>query len=190
MLSLLSGLPTPPWEGALCLQSLERVPCAFVSDGSPMSRPLLVLCVNQGLSASFSLLSSTLDVRSQSIKGSQQKLKQTDPLICSHHTFYSFMTLIYLSLSARLDYGLHEGGMVYFAYPCDFTESGTNQISIFVDHRNTHVSVDQDDRAYFWSTDISLPCFNKRIYVFWLSTWSVSYRLCVLAPTVIMGAQF
>ena len=61
------------------------------------------------------------------------------------------MTLIYLSLSARLDYGLHEGGMVCFAYPYDFTEYGTNQISISVDHRNTQVSVDQDDRACFWS---------------------------------------
>ena len=114
------------------------------------------------------------------------KLKQRDPLIRSHHTFHSFMTLIYLSLSARLDYGSHEGTHSS-AYPCNFTESGTNQISVFVDHRNTQVSVDQDDRACFWSTDISLPCFNKRIYVFWLSTWSVSYRLCVLATTVIIG---
>lgn len=114
------------------------------------------------------------------------KLKPRDPLICSHHTFYSFVTLIDLSLSACLDYGLHEGTH-RFAYPCNFTESGTNQISVFVDHGNTQVSVDQDDRACFWSTDISLPCFNKRIYVFGLSTWSVSYRLCVLATTVIIG---
>ena len=136
-----------------------------MSNTSPVSRALLVLCVNQGISASFSLARSYHQLRTAS----------------------SFMTLIYLSLSARLDYGLHEGGMVCFAYPYDFTEYGTNQISISVDHRNTQVSVDQDDRACFWSTDISLPCFNKRIYVFWLSTWSVSYRLCVLAPTVIMG---
>ena len=142
MLTILPGLPRLPREGALCLQPLERVPCAFVSDTSPVSRVLLILCVNQGISASFSLARSYHQLRtarSQSIKGPQQKLKQTDPLICSHYTFYSFMTLIYLSLSARLDYGLHEGGMVCFAYPCNFTESGTNQISIFVDYRNTQV---------------------------------------------------
>ena len=34
---------------------LERAPCAFVSNESPVSRSLLVLCINQGISASFSL---------------------------------------------------------------------------------------------------------------------------------------
>jgi len=50
MLTLLPGLPRPPQEGALCLHPLERAPCAFVSDASPVSRALLVLCINQRIS--------------------------------------------------------------------------------------------------------------------------------------------
>ena len=37
------------------LHPLEKVPGAFVRDPSPMSRTLLVFCVNQGVSGSFSL---------------------------------------------------------------------------------------------------------------------------------------
>ena len=64
-------------EGPLCLHPLEGVPGAFVSDASPVSRALLVLCVSQGISASFSLLLSYLRLhttRFQSIKGPQHKL--------------------------------------------------------------------------------------------------------------------
>ena len=56
------------------LLRLERVPGAFVSDASPVSRALLVLCVNQGISASFSLLRSYRRLRTtrfRSIKGPQ-----------------------------------------------------------------------------------------------------------------------
>ena len=54
---------------------LERAPGAFVRDASPVSRTLLVLCVNQGVSASFSLsLSSRClwTAKSWSMKGPQQ----------------------------------------------------------------------------------------------------------------------
>ena len=53
---------------------LERAPGAFVRDASPVSRTLLVFCVNQGVSASFSLsLYRCLGtVRCRSIKGPQQ----------------------------------------------------------------------------------------------------------------------
>ena len=53
---------------------LERAPGAFVRDTSPVSRTLLVFCVNQGVSASFSLsLYRCLGtVRCRSIKGPQQ----------------------------------------------------------------------------------------------------------------------
>ena len=54
---------------------LERVPGAFVRDASPVSRTLLVFCVNQGVSAffSFSLSYGCLwTTRSWSIKGPQQ----------------------------------------------------------------------------------------------------------------------
>ena len=44
MLTFLPRFLRPPW----------RAPGAFVSDASPVSRTLLVLCVNQGISA-FSL---------------------------------------------------------------------------------------------------------------------------------------
>ena len=53
MLTLLPGLLRPSQEGTLCLHRLERVPGAFVSDASPVSRALLVFCVNQGISASL-----------------------------------------------------------------------------------------------------------------------------------------
>ena len=43
-------------EGALCLRSIKRAPVASVNRASPMSGALLAFCVNQGISASFSLL--------------------------------------------------------------------------------------------------------------------------------------
>ena len=58
-------VPSPPWGGTWCI----------VSDASPVSRALLVLCVNQGISASFSLLLSYRWLRTtrfRSIKGPQQ----------------------------------------------------------------------------------------------------------------------
>ena len=54
---------------------LERAPGAFVRDASPVSRTLLVFCVNQGVSASFSLSRSYCRLwtaRFWSIKGPQQ----------------------------------------------------------------------------------------------------------------------
>ena len=54
---------------------LERAPGAFVRDASPVSRTLLVFCVNQGVSAFFSLSLSyrcLRTARSWSIKGPQQ----------------------------------------------------------------------------------------------------------------------
>ena len=54
---------------------LERAPGAFVRDASPVSRTLLVCCINQGVSASFSLSLSyrrLRTARSRSIKGPQQ----------------------------------------------------------------------------------------------------------------------
>ena len=63
---------------------LERAPCAFMSDASPMSRALLVLCVNQGISASFSLSLSYCwlwTTRFWSIKGPQQVAPRTGTLV-------------------------------------------------------------------------------------------------------------
>ena len=54
---------------------LERAPCAFVSNESPVSRSLLVLCINQGISASFSLslpYRHLWTIRFRSTKGPQQ----------------------------------------------------------------------------------------------------------------------
>ena len=75
MLTFLPGLLTPSREGTLGLHPLERAPGAFMSDASPVSRVLLVLCVNQGISAFFSLLLSDRRLhttRFRSIKGPQQ----------------------------------------------------------------------------------------------------------------------
>ena len=63
-LTVLPGLSRPPWEDALCL--CERC--------KPCSRVLLVLCINQGILASFSLLLSYRQLwttRFWSIKGPQ-----------------------------------------------------------------------------------------------------------------------
>ena len=60
-------VPSPP--------TLERAPGALVRDANPVSRTLLVFCVSQGVSASFSLSLSyhrLQTARSRSIKGPQQ----------------------------------------------------------------------------------------------------------------------
>ena len=64
-LTLLPGLSRPPWESALCLHEWCK----------PCSRVLLVICINQGVSASFSLSLSyrwLWTTRFRSIKGPQQ----------------------------------------------------------------------------------------------------------------------
>ena len=61
--TFLPGLLRPSREGTLHLHPIERAPEAFVNRASPLSGTLLVFCVNQGISGSFSFtfLSSTLD---------------------------------------------------------------------------------------------------------------------------------
>ena len=54
--TFLPRLLRPSQEGALHLHSIERAPEASVNRASPVSGALLAFCVNQGLSASFSLL--------------------------------------------------------------------------------------------------------------------------------------
>ena len=74
VLTFLPGLLRPSWEGTLCLHPLERAPDAFVSNAGPVSSALLVLCINQGISASFCLLLSYRwlhTTRFRSIKGPQ-----------------------------------------------------------------------------------------------------------------------
>ena len=56
MFTFLPRLLRPSREGALRLHPIKRAPGAFVNSASPMSGALLVFCVNQGISASFSLL--------------------------------------------------------------------------------------------------------------------------------------
>ena len=55
-LTFLPRLMRPSREATLCLHPIERAPCAFVNSASPVSGALLVFCINQGMSASFSLL--------------------------------------------------------------------------------------------------------------------------------------
>ena len=45
----------PNWEGTLHLHPTKRVPEASMNRASPVSGTLLAFCVNQGISASFSL---------------------------------------------------------------------------------------------------------------------------------------
>ena len=69
----------PSQEGTLCLHPIETAPEASVNRAIPMSGTLLAFCVNQGISASFSLLYLLIGrlwtTRFQSIKGPQQLLK-------------------------------------------------------------------------------------------------------------------
>ena len=73
--TFLPRLLRPSQEGALHLHSIERAPEASVNRASPVSGALLAFCVNQGLSASFSLLyfhiSRLRTTRFRSIKGPQ-----------------------------------------------------------------------------------------------------------------------
>ena len=74
--TFLPGLLRPSREGTLCVHSIERAPEASVNRASPVSGALLAFCVNQGISASFSLLYFLIGrlqtTRFWSIKGAKQ----------------------------------------------------------------------------------------------------------------------
>ena len=72
--TFLPRLLRPSREGTLCLHPIKRAPEASVNRASPMRGALLAFCVNQGISASFSLLLSYRRLRTtrfRSIKGPQ-----------------------------------------------------------------------------------------------------------------------
>ena len=77
--TFLPGLLRPSREGALHLHSIERAPEASVNRISPVSGALSAFCVNQGISASFSLfhfhIGRLQTTRFWSIKGPQQLTK-------------------------------------------------------------------------------------------------------------------
>ena len=54
--TFLPRLLRPSQEGTLCLHPIERAPEASMNRASPVSGALLAFCINQGISASFSLL--------------------------------------------------------------------------------------------------------------------------------------
>ena len=88
LLTLLPGLLRLSRRCPVPSPLLERAPGAFVRDASPVSRTLLVFCVNQGVSASFSLSLSYRRLptaRSRFIKGPQQRM-----------TVYSLDVLLFL----------------------------------------------------------------------------------------------
>ena len=73
--TFLHGLLRPSREGAVRLHPIERAPEASVNRPSPMSGTILVFCINQGISASFSSLLSYRRLgttRFWSIKGPQE----------------------------------------------------------------------------------------------------------------------
>ena len=78
---------------------LERAPSAFVRDTSSVSRTLLAFCINQGVSASFSLslsYSRLQTARFQSIKGPQQLSKYSN-----HNPFMIPLTVLKTYLSKQ-----------------------------------------------------------------------------------------
>ena len=81
--TFLPGLLRPSREGALHLHPIERASEASMNRASPVSGTLLAFCVNQGISASFSLLYFLISrlriTRFRSIKGPQQPTR----LLCS-----------------------------------------------------------------------------------------------------------
>ena len=90
--TFLPGLLRPSREGTLSLHPIERVPEASVNRASPVSGALLAFCVNQEISASFSLLYFLIGrlwtTRFWSIKGPQQitYICITESLCCTPET--------------------------------------------------------------------------------------------------------
>ena len=76
--TFLPGLLRPSREGALCLHPIERAPEASMNKASPMPGALLAVCINQGISACFSLLYIFIGrlwtTRFWYIKGPQQSI--------------------------------------------------------------------------------------------------------------------
>ena len=79
----LPGLLRPSREGTLHVQPIERVPEASVNRASAVPGALLAFCINQGISASFSLLYFLIGqlqtTRFWSIKGPQQSCMDMRP---------------------------------------------------------------------------------------------------------------
>ena len=102
LLTLLPGLLRLSREGTLCLHPrLERAPGAFVRDASPVSRALLVFCVNQWVSASFSLSPSyhhLWTARSWSIKGPQQRCKYLFEILLWFFSFCTYINILTIKL--------------------------------------------------------------------------------------------
>ena len=77
MFIFLPGLLRPSREGTLHVQPIERVPEASVNRASAVPGALLAFCINQGISASFSLLYFLIGLlwttRFRSIKGPQHQ---------------------------------------------------------------------------------------------------------------------
>ena len=90
--TFLPGLLRPFREGALRLHPIERAPEASVNRASPLSGTLLAFCINQGISASFSLLYFLIGqlwtTRFWSIKGPQHRNTSIPPL-CNEFPFTS-----------------------------------------------------------------------------------------------------
>ena len=99
--TFLPGLLRPSREGGLRLHPIERAPEASVNRASPMSGALLAFCVNQGISASFSLLYFLIGplqtTRFWSIKGPQQGWRGRSPAehISFKYTYTSTHTQIH-----------------------------------------------------------------------------------------------
>ena len=78
----LPGLLRPSRQGTLRLHPIKRVPEAFMNRASPVPGALLAFCVNQGISASFSLLYFLIGrlrtTRFRSIKGPQQLVSKAN----------------------------------------------------------------------------------------------------------------
>ena len=96
--SFLPGLLRPSREGVLHLHPIERAPEASVNRASPVSGTLLAFCVNQGISASFSLLYFLIGrlwtTRLRSIKGPQHvSIKQMSNRIDRSQPFWNVLFL-------------------------------------------------------------------------------------------------
>ena len=100
--TFLPGLLRPSREGTLRLHPIERVPEASVNRASPRSGTLLACCINQGISASFSLLYFLIGwfqtTKFWSIKGPQHwsllKVMSTVSVMPSNHLILCHLFLL------------------------------------------------------------------------------------------------
>ena len=92
--TFLPRLLRPSWEGTLPLHPIERAPEASMNRASPVPGALLAFCINQGVSASLSLLYFLIGwlwtTKFWSIKGPQHTMFAFSPCTIIYYIYAVF----------------------------------------------------------------------------------------------------